>query len=259
MKRKIFSLLAAGAFLIAMSSMLKADDFVDPATLHIGPGVGTACANGCGGDPNVIGTTQADIYQNSGGAGTLGQPILIIFGVPNNSSAPVITGVTFYNSGYPGASTVGSVGSADGLMGLGTGTSAGYFGSMSSSEVYGFLGVNQPADNSNSYTNWSTFDASLLGSTPSNFGIYVFALYGVGLEANGYVQVTFSGVADGTIIVAYGQSVSCHNNNCTTSIYDTPFTEAGDAHGQVPEPGSLMLFGTGLLGMAGFLRRKLMA
>ena len=25
----------------------------------------------------------------------------------------------------------------------------------------------------------------------------------------------------------------------------------------VPEPGSLMLFGTGILGMAGFLRRKL--
>jgi PEP-CTERM motif-containing protein len=55
-------------------------------------------------------------------------------------------------------------------------------------------------------------------------------------------------------------------HNKVTTTYNCPFNGAGSYNisldgtpGQVPEPGSLMLFGTGLLGMAGFLRRKLMS
>ncbi len=62
-----------------------------------------------------------------------------------------------------------------------------------------------------------------------------------------------------TYTTGTGKDKVNHTLNC-------PFNGSGSYNisldgtpGQVPEPGSLMLFGTGLLGMAGFLRRKLMS
>src|SRR5258708_40312944 len=79
------------------------------STLHIGPGAGTKCAEGCAGDPNLIaGATKVDIYQTSAGAPTLSQPVLIIFGVPSEfgSRLPLmpIIGVKSINP-YPGGTT----------------------------------------------------------------------------------------------------------------------------------------------------------
>ena len=62
-----------------------------------------------------------------------------------------------------------------------------------------------------------------------------------------------------TYTTGTGRNRVTHTANC-------PFNGAGSYNisldgtpGQVPEPGSLMLFGTGLLGMAGFVRRKFMS
>jgi hypothetical protein len=79
------------------------------STLHIGPGSGTTCAEGCAGDPNLLaGAANVDIYQTSAGAPTLSQPVLIIFGVPSENAKffPLhpITGVTAINP-YPGGTT----------------------------------------------------------------------------------------------------------------------------------------------------------
>lgn len=49
---------------------------------------------------------------------------------------------------------------------------------------------------------------------------------------------------------------NCPFNGDNTFNISAPGTPDNN---QVPEPGSLMLFGTGLLGMAGFVRRKLMS
>ena len=264
---------------MGVSSARGDEIFLDPATLHIGPGAGTPCATGCAGDPNLVGTSQIDIYQNTAGAPALSSPLLLILGVPNDptnlfGSTVPINGVTWYNpySGYPGDGVGGSAAFASaGTYGLKTPVSNGFFGDFDSSskgDVYSFL--NLPADtNSNNWTNWSGSVASKNNITASNFGVYVFALTGSQLDANGLVDVTFlNALPDGTMFVGFGENSTTtetcktknHVTTCTstttTTVYDTPFTEAGDGH-TVPEPGSLMLVGTGLLSMAGAVRRRL--
>src|SRR4051812_38426311 len=67
------------------------DQLEDPATLHTGTGSGTSCATGgCyvfGNEVNGIAGNKIDIYQQSGSAGTLHTPWLLILGVANTTNA----------------------------------------------------------------------------------------------------------------------------------------------------------------------------
>src|SRR5579863_1398118 len=99
---------------------------IDPATLHIGPGVGTICATGCSADPNLIGSGGTiDIYQNAGGAPAVGS-LLLILAVPNDTTnnGYLPTGVAFYNP-------ISSLSPVTGSASLVSFTSG-----MSSSDVY---------------------------------------------------------------------------------------------------------------------------
>lgn len=59
--------------------------------------------------------------------------------------------------------------------------------------------------------------------------------------------------------------VGCHSPGCPSLAYENTigtipsedFTIGGGSAGTTPEPSSIMLFGSGLVGLAGFLRRKL--
>jgi len=66
------------------------------------------------------------------------------------------------------------------------------------------------------------------------------------------------GVPLGTFAVGWGQVVTVdqHGNRHVTQ-YGTPFTEAGLQTNQTPEPGTLFLLGSGLLGVGTLVRRKL--
>jgi len=60
--------------------------------------------------------------------------------------------------------------------------------------------------------------------------------------------------------------IGCHSQGCPSSAYESAegtipsesFTINGTGGGTTPEPGSVMLFGSGVLGLLGVLRRKLL-
>jgi hypothetical protein len=100
-----------GAFGVAVSlasfAAPTSAQILDPSTLHVGPGTGTACATGCAGDPNAIGSGGTfDIYQTSNGGVTTTSPILLIFAVPDGQSAPVLPSTATLISSYPGGGII---------------------------------------------------------------------------------------------------------------------------------------------------------
>jgi len=230
------------------------------STLHIGPGAGTTCAEGCAGDPNLIGNgANVDIFQESGGAKNLVQPLFLIIGIPNDTTnlfaSDPISGVTFFNP-YPGGKgTPGSSAFATaGIYGLKSPVVDGFFGDMGpGSEIYSFLTLQGPTNKSNSFTNWSAADLSINGITATDFGTYVFALNGAELGPKGLVDIMIAGgLPLGSFVVGYGQTAN-------GKVFDTPFTEAGltSSTTSIPEPASMLLFATGLLGLGAALRRRL--
>jgi len=259
--------LALGGVLFCTAA--RADLLLDPATLHIGPGAGTSCATGgCplyNNEVNAFTPGTLDIYQNANDSngnsgGLLTDPVLLILAVPNAPAnldmSGAVTGASLI-APYPGGTTTSGIGILFGTTNYGISDPTGYAGSMTSGDVYGFLGGDLThGDNSNSFTNLSGWDSAVLGINATSFGIYVYELQTNQFAANDLLNVSLSGIPQGTFAVAFGESAD------KNQIYDNAFTEAGletlsppHPPARVPEPSTLALFGALLLALAGVRAR----
>jgi len=193
--------------------------------LHVGDPVNGPFLYG-GTELVSISANGLQIQNNSGGK-SLSAPLWLIIGVANDNG-------------------LGTAPKANGITAQGV-------GAFTSGFMYDQMFHITGGGNSQNFGNWSSAELALTGITSTQFGIYLYDFSTVSLQDKDIFNVIFdSPLKNGTFAVA--ASIWSSSKKGSTVYATTPFTQTGFYH-QVPEPGMLTLFGSGLLGLAFFGRK----
>jgi len=211
-----------------------------------------SCTTPAGGDPNLITNSGSFNIGLAGGGHTTQTGLLVFVGVYNGTSATAAPTLTFNNASV-------------GLSGLGDwGETAQQFMMVAGQDAYvdlGFLDIN--GGNSETFANWNLGEAKAGIAPATSFELFAFDVP-TALTGNSSVVLDLTGAGKGSFVIAFscgskGPGAESGQPCLRGDIADTPFTNAGLITDQLlgaPEPSTLIMFGSGLLGLVPLLRRK---
>jgi hypothetical protein len=213
-----------------------------------------SCTNPPGGEPNFI-SNPGSFDIGLAGAGHATQTgVLVIVGVYNGTNATGAPTLNF-NSMHFSPAGVGD-----------WGETADKFEMVAGQDAYADLGfVDSNGGHSETFSNWNSGESKAGIAAANSFELFAYDVP-TAIAGNTVMQLGFTGVDKGSFVVAFsckagGPSAESGTPCIHGDVGSTPFTNAGlittASVSTVPEPGCLLLLGTGLVGLAPVILRKL--